>query len=86
MKTIAFSVTEQQAEAITDEVRSGRYRDVSELLREAWRTWEEREIHRASRGLASALQAGQHHDPSKAEMAEILAAQKRARAKLRPAK
>ena len=86
MKTIEFSATEQQAEAITDEVRSGRYRDVSELLREAWRAWEEREIHRAARDLVTALQTGPHRNPSKADLAEILAAQKRARAKLRTAK
>ena len=81
MKTIQLSVTDQQAEAMADEVRCGRYRDVSELLREAWRVWEEREIERAAQGLVTALQTGPDRDPTKHEMTEIVAAQKRARAK-----
>ena len=86
MKTIQLSLTDQQAAAMADEVRSGRYRDVSELLREAWRAWEDWKIQRASRELAAALQTGRDRDPSKQEMAEILAAQKRAGAKLRRTK
>ena len=86
MKTIQLSLTDQQAEAMADEVRSGRYRDLSELLREAWRAWEDWKIQRASRELAAALQTGRDRYPSKQEMAEILAAQKRARAKRRRTK
>jgi len=86
MKTIQFSVTDQQAEAMADEVQTGRYRDLDELLREAWRVWEEREIQRASRELANALQTGRDRDPSKEELTEILAAQNRARAKRRRAR
>ena len=85
MKTIQFSVTDRQAKDMAEEIRTGRYRDVSELLREAWRVWEEREIQRTSRELVTALQSGRDRDPSKEEMAEILAAQKRARAKRRRA-
>ncbi len=86
MKTIECSVTDQQAKAMAEEVRTGRYRDVSELLREAWRVWQEREIQRTSRELVTALQTGRDRDPSNEEMAEILAAQRRARAKRRRAK
>lgn len=83
MRTIKLSVTDEQAKAMADEVRAGRFRDVSELLRAAWRDWEERQTERSSRELVLALQTGTSRDPSRREMTEILAAQKRARTKLR---
>ncbi len=83
MRTIKLSVTDEQAKAMADEVRTGRFRDVSELLRAAWRNWEERQTEHSSRELVSALQTHAGRDPSRREMTEILMAQKRARTKLR---
>jgi antitoxin ParD1/3/4 len=84
--TLNVSLTDEQLAQVNREIDSGQYVSASEVVREALREWLKRRIAEDMAALEKAHAGAWERDTTPEELAAILAAKARARAKLSSAK
>ncbi len=80
--TLNISLSEEQLAQVNREIDSGQYVSASEVVREALREWLKRRIEADVAALEQAHAGAWERDTTPEELAAILSAKRRARAKL----